>query len=101
MAEIYGTLWLWESLSQWEEAALAYLVLLVVVVHLGVLLADLPLLLDPPGPNREIWVVAVLLLVSLGLGVLLTTGIRPISAWKLIGAIYGPIGNSLFATSPG
>lgn len=75
--------------------------ILLAVIHVGIVIADLPMLLDRSEQNRDRWVAAVLLLCSLGMGLLMAAGGRPASVWKLIEAVYSPVGNLLFKSSAG
>jgi hypothetical protein len=76
-----------------------YLVLLV-VVHLGLAVFGLLPLFFEPERQREGWAGAVLLLASVTLGLAIATDRLPTSLWKLIEAIFSPIGTPLFKPTP-
>jgi Na+/melibiose symporter-like transporter len=72
------------------------LVLMVIMAYVGLALVDLPPLMRRPDRRREFWAVTVLLLIGLCLAILVVRTDVEISAFKVIAAIFKPIGTALF-----
>lgn len=77
------------------------LVLLVIVAHLGMAAVEVPALWGGQNRRPELWTVIGLLLLGLGLGLMVVLDYRPISVFKLIEAIFKPIGTVLFKAKGG
>lgn len=80
---------------------MAGLIILTVVAHLGMAAVDLPALWARQDRRREFWVVTILLLIGLALSIPLVLGYRPVSVYRLIEAIFKPIGTLLFKPEEG
>lgn len=78
--------------------ALAWLAAL---AHLVVAAVELPALWGRPGRRGEFWAVITLLLLGGAFAVMVTLGYRPVSVWKLIEAVFRPIGDPLLRPKGG
>lgn len=77
------------------------LVLMVITAYLALAGVELPTLWGRPDRRGELWVSAALLLIGLLFAVIITMGYRPITVWKLIEAIFRPVGELLFKPPEG
>jgi hypothetical protein len=64
--------------------------------YLALAAVELPALWRRPDRRGELWVTAALLLIGLLFAVIITMGYRPVTVWKLIEAIFRPVGELLF-----
>lgn len=71
------------------------------VAYIGLALFELPRLWKTAGQRRTFWVVLGLYVIGLVLGVLVASQIKPISPWRIIEAIFRPIGEPFLKPAKG
>jgi hypothetical protein len=77
------------------------LALLSVAAHLAIAVVELPGLWGKRTMRGEFWTVIVLLLLGAVAAFLICLQYRPISPWKVIEALFKPIGTILFKPKGG